>query len=82
MWKWVFLVLTLGFWALTWPQILPPEADLPPCHMMVPIAICGIITFFGFRQDRINREAKARKAAVAPPTIVREDDELNQQRDE
>lgn len=32
--KWVALLLTAVIYALTWVQIAPAYADLPPCHMM------------------------------------------------
>ena len=50
--RWFALLLTLALWALTWPQILPPEADLPPCHMMVLIALSGIWTLVEFIKHR------------------------------
>jgi len=50
--RWIALLLTLALWALTWPQILPPEADLPPCHMMVLIALSGIWALVEFIKHR------------------------------
>ena len=58
--KWCALALTLGLWAATWPQVLPSYADLPPCHMMVLIALAGAWTLYEFVQDRRGRDAEAR----------------------
>lgn len=55
--RWVALLVTFTLWGLTWPQILPPEADLPPCHMMVVIALAGIWTLWEFIE---HRRSKAR----------------------
>jgi hypothetical protein len=32
--KWIALLLTILLYTWTWIQILPEDADLPPCHMM------------------------------------------------
>lgn len=50
--KWAALTLTLLLWVLTWPQILPADADLPPCHMMLLIALAGGWTLFEFVRER------------------------------
>lgn len=50
--RWVALIVTLTLWGLTWPQILPPEADLPPCHMMGLIALTGAWTVGEFIKHR------------------------------
>ncbi len=49
--KWLAAAVTLGLWLATWPQVLPPEADLPPCHMMLPIALTGLWTAHEFGKD-------------------------------
>lgn len=64
--KWIALSLTLLLWAVTWPQILPPEADLPPCHMMGAIALAGGWTLVEFAKAR-----KAKKRMAAPPRCTR-----------
>ncbi|MBU0640525.1 MAG: hypothetical protein KKB50_16810 [Planctomycetes bacterium] len=49
--KWFALFLTFALGALTVPQIMPPDADLPPCHMMVLIIISGAWTLYLFHRD-------------------------------
>ena len=55
--RWVALSLTLLLWGLTWPQILPRDADLPPCHMMLLIALSGGWTFVELVRARLARQA-------------------------
>jgi hypothetical protein len=50
--RWVAAAVTLVLWGLTWPQILPAEADLPPCHMMLLIAAAGAWTLVEFEKHR------------------------------
>ncbi|HOW73890.1 MAG TPA: hypothetical protein PKY77_25075 [Phycisphaerae bacterium] len=50
--RWIALSVTLCLWAMTWPQILPREADLPPCHMMGLIALAGGWTLVEFEKAR------------------------------
>lgn len=50
--KWFALVVTFALGALTVPQIMPAEADLPPCHMVVLIGASGAWTVWLFRRDR------------------------------
>jgi hypothetical protein len=56
--KWVMLGLTMVLWVATWPQILPRDADLPPCHMFVLILISGAATVYLFRKDRRARRLR------------------------
>lgn len=58
--RWVALTVTLLLWAATWPQILPPEADLPPCHMMVLILPAGIWTVYEFVKARQEKDLASR----------------------
>lgn len=57
--RWVALSVTLLMWGLTWPQVLPREADLPPCHMMLLISLAGVWTLIEFIKDRIARQRVA-----------------------
>lgn len=54
--KWVALVLTLGLGLATWPQIAPPDADLPPCHMFVLILVSGMWAAYLFHADQRRRK--------------------------
>jgi hypothetical protein len=53
--KWFALLVTFALGALTVPQIMPEEADLPPCHMMFLIILSGAWTLYLFRRDRKRR---------------------------
>lgn len=60
--QWIALGLTLLLWGLTWPQVLPSEADLPPCHMMLLIGLSGTWTVIEFVMAR---RAKQRSWALS-----------------
>ncbi len=59
--RWVALAVTFALWLATWPQILPPEADLPPCHMMLLIALAGAWTLHEFAKVGRNRRRRERE---------------------
>ncbi|MFH1419341.1 MAG: hypothetical protein ABII12_13790 [Planctomycetota bacterium] len=46
--KWFALLLTAVIYGWTWVQISPPEADLPPCHMMPLLLASSIWTAYLF----------------------------------
>jgi hypothetical protein len=50
--KWFALLVTFALGVLTVPQIMPAEADLPPCHMVILIVIAGAWTVYLFHRDR------------------------------
>ncbi|MBN1344270.1 MAG: hypothetical protein JXQ73_16405 [Phycisphaerae bacterium] len=50
--KWVFLILTVVFYVWSWTQVLPPEADLPPCHLMFVLLILSLMTVSLWRRPR------------------------------
>ena len=60
--RWIALGVTLFFWVITWPQILPSDRDLPPCHMMFLIGIAGAWTLFEFCKSRRARYGAGRCA--------------------
>jgi len=55
---WLGLAVTALFWVWSLMQVLPPEADLPPCHLMASFLILAMFTWYLFRADR---------PAVIPP---------------
>lgn len=63
--RWFALTLTFMLWAATWPQILPKDADLPPCHMMALIALAGAWTLYEFIKERKTRARAASKGTCS-----------------
>lgn len=58
--RWLGLTITILLWGATWPQILPNDADLPPCHMIVLIALAGAWTVYEFVKVRRTTARAAR----------------------
>ncbi len=64
--QWIALTVTLALWGLTWPQILPADADLPPCHMMLLIGLSGGWTVLEFVKARWAKERQKALAGRCP----------------
>lgn len=56
--KWLVLAVIGLLGALGWWQTNPPEADLPPCHLVLPISILGIYAVYLFGRDRRYRQRR------------------------
>ena len=55
--KWIALLVTVLVYACTWIQILPKDADLPPCHMMPFLLASSLWTAYLFLRRKKHHQA-------------------------